>query len=203
MRVAGWTTLTTVGLAGGLVAGLLIGMPLGEIVNAMIVTAAVTCTVGGVLGGAQAVGLRRTLRKPLWWIAATIAGIGLGLALGVVLVEQVGILATGTRPNIARLGTTTRALSFVAVGLVAGTILGVAQWVVLRAQSAGVRHWVPASGLGLAVAFTASSLLVDLSGMRFASAAGFATFVLASGIAFGLLTSWPLASRPAGSRPSS
>jgi hypothetical protein len=28
--------------------------------------------------------------------------------------------------------------------------------------------------------------------MRFASAAGFATFVLASGIAFGLLTSWPL-----------
>lgn len=80
--------MTTVGLAGGLVAGLLIGMPLGEIVNAMIVTAAVTCTVGGVLGGMQAVGLRRTLRKPLWWIVATIAGIGLGLALGVVIVEQ-------------------------------------------------------------------------------------------------------------------
>lgn len=78
------------------------------------------------------------------------------------------------------------------VGLVAGTILGIAQWLVLRAQSAGVRHWVPVSGLGLAAAFAASSLLVDLAGMRFASVAGFATFVLASGIGFGLLTSWPL-----------
>lgn len=153
MRVAKWTTLTTVGLAGGLIAGLLIGMPLGEIVNAMIVTAAVTCTVGGVLGGVQAIGLRRTLRKPLWWIVATIAGIGLGLALGVVIVEQVGILATGSRPNIARIGAAMRALSFVTVGLVAGTILGVAQWLVLRAQAAGVRYWVPASGLGLAMAF--------------------------------------------------
>jgi len=192
MRVAGWTTLTTVGLAGGLVAGLLVGMPLGEIVNAMIVTAAVTCTVGGVLGGAQAIGLRRTLRKPLWWIVATIAGIGVGLALGVVLVEQAGILATGNRPNIARAGAAMRALSLVTVGLVAGTILGVAQWLVLRAQSAGVRHWVVASAVGLAVAFTASSLLVDLSGLRFASAPGFVTFILLSGMAFGLLTSWPL-----------
>jgi hypothetical protein len=203
MRAAVWTALTTLGLAGGIVAGLLLDNPLGEIVNAMIVTAAVTCTVGGVLGGAQSVGLRGMLRKPLWWIVATIAGIGIGLALGVVIVEQVGIAATGVRPNLARISSAMRALSFVTVGLVAGTVLGLAQWVVLRAQSAGIRHWIPASGLGLAVALTASSLLVDASGLRFASAAGGATFVLASGLVFGLLTSWPLASRPAGSRLSS
>jgi hypothetical protein len=192
MRIIQWTALTALGLAGGLIAGLLIGMPLGGLVNAMITTALVTCTVGGVLGSAQAIGLRRTLRKPLWWIAATIAGLGLGLTAGVVLVEQVGILATGVRPNIARLGAAMRAASFITVGLVAGTILGLAQWVVLRAQASGVRHWIVASGAGLALAFAASSLLVDLSGLRIASAAGAATFVLLAGAGYGAATSWPL-----------
>ena len=201
MRRTEWTILTTVGLAGGLIAGLLIGMPLGEIVNAMIVTGAVTCMVGGVLGGAQASGLRRLLRRPLWWIVATTIGIGAGLAAGVVLVEQIGILATGVRPNIARLGTVARAANLVALGLVAGTILGVAQSVVLRAQRAPVRHWIIASGLALAAAFAGSSLLVDLAGLRFGSAPGVITFVLASGAGFGLLTGWPL--RKATIRPAS
>jgi hypothetical protein len=194
---ATWISLTTIGLAGGLVAGLLIGMPLGQIVNAMVVTAAVTCVVGGVLGSFQAVGLRRTLRKPLWWVVATIVGVGVGLATGVVLVEQTGILITGKRPSLARLDAGMRALSFVAVGFVAGTLLGVAQWLVLRAQARQVKHWVLASGFALAFAFSSSSLLVDLSGLRIASAAGAITFLLASGAAFGALTSWPLyAQRP-------
>src|SRR5262249_44535831 len=97
-----WTVLTTAGLAGGLIAGLLVGMPLGRLVNAMIVTASVTCVVGGVLGSFQAAGLRRLLTKPLWWIAATIVGLGIGLALGVATVEQAGILLTGNRDRIAQ-----------------------------------------------------------------------------------------------------
>ena len=187
-----WISLTTAGLAGGLIAGLLVGAPLGQIANAMIVTAAVTCLVGGVLGGFQAVGLRQLLRKPFWWIVATIIGVGAGLAAGVVLVEQIGILTTGVRPNLARLDTLMRAASFVTVGFVTGTVLGIAQWLVLRKQTLRVRHWVPASGVALAIAFSASSLLVDLSGLRIASATGVITFVLASGAAFGALTSWPL-----------
>lgn len=189
MRRAEWTLLTAAGLAGGLIAGLLIGMPLGQIVNAMIVTAAVTCLVGGVLGGAQAIGLRRILRRPLWWIAATTVGIGAGLAAGVVLVEQVGIALTGVRPNVARLALGPRTLSMIALGLVAGTIVGAAQWIVLRAQRAAVRHWIPASGLALAAAFAAGSLLLGAAGLRLGSPAGVITFVLASGIGFGLLTS--------------
>lgn len=187
-----WTSLTTVGLGGGLVTGLLMGMPLGQIVNAMVVTAAVTCLVGGVLGSLQAVGLRRMLSRPLWWVLATIIGIGVGLAAGVVLVEQVGILTTGNRLNIARLSPVARAASFVTVGLVAGTILGFAQWLVFQFQMPQVRHWVSASGIALAVAFSSSSLLVDLSGVRIASVAGVGLFVLASGVVFGVLTSWPL-----------
>ena len=189
---AKWTFFTTMGLAGGLLGGLLLGMPLGDIVNAMVVTGVVTCFVGGVLGSAQAIGLRRMLPSPLWWILATTVGIGVGLAAGVVLVEQVGILSTGSRPNIARMTPGLRAASFVAVGLVAGTILGFAQWLVLRIQAPRVRGWVPASGAALALALSAASLLVDLSGLGIASAAGFITFVLASGVGFGALTSWPL-----------
>lgn len=189
---AQWTLLTTLGLAGGLVAGVLLGMPLGQIANAMVVTAAVTCLVGGVLGSSQAVGLRRRLRNPFWWILATIIGVGFGLAAGVVVVEQVGILTTGSRPNIAQLNTVMRASSFVAVGFIAGTFLGIAQWLVLRIQMPQVKYWVLASGLALAVAFSASSLLVDLAGFRIASASGGVMFVLLSGVTFGIMTSWPL-----------
>src|SRR5215813_13113097 len=74
---ANWTFLTTFGLAGGLIAGLLVGMPLGKLVNAMVTTAVVTCFVGGVLGSFQAFGLRPVLRRPMWWVLGTVAGLGL------------------------------------------------------------------------------------------------------------------------------
>jgi hypothetical protein len=187
-----WTTLTTVGLAAGLVAGLLVGKPLGEIANAMVVTAAVTCCVGGVLGTAQAFGLRSRLRAPFWWILATMAGVGIGLAVGVVMVEQVGIVLTGSRPNIARLSSVARAFSLFVVGLTSGAFLGAAQMLVLRSQASGVKHWLPVTAAALATAFSASSLIVDLFQLRFASLPGVITFVLLAGIVFGAVTSWPL-----------
>jgi hypothetical protein len=182
-----WTSLTTAGLAGGLVLGILVGMPLGRLLGAMIVTAVVTGLVGAVLGTMQSLYLRRLHVKAMWWIAATVLGTGVGLALGVVIIEQTGILLTGQRPNVARLSPSMRALSFVVLGLVAGAILGFAQWVVLRAK-----HWVLNSAIALAIAFAASSLLVDASLGGIASAAGAIVFVLASGVLFGALTSWPL-----------
>jgi hypothetical protein len=187
-----WIALTTVGLAGGLIAGLMLGMPVGQIANAMITTAFVTCLAGAILGGSQAFGLRRLMAKPMWWTLATTIGIGLGLAAGVVLVEQVGILMTGNRPNVAQLSTVARATSFIALGFLAGTILGAAQWLVLRSQIPEVKWWILSSGVALAVAFSASSLLLDLIGLRFASATGAIAFVLMSGAAFGAITSWPL-----------
>lgn len=186
-----WTLLTACGLAAGLVAGLLIGIPVSAIANAMIVTATATACVGAVLGLFQALGLRRILKHPGWWVLASVVGIGVGLAAGVVLVEQIGILLTGTRPNIGRLSPAMRALSLVAVGLVAGTILGAAQALVLRRQSPRVRFWTLATALALPLAFAASSLLVDGIGLGIASAAGLILFVLVSGLAFGALTTWP------------
>ena len=186
-----WTVLTTVGLGGGLVAGLIVGMPIGELVNAMIATAAVTCLVGGVLGCAQAFGLRTMLQRPFWWILGTIVGLGLGLALGVVIVEQLGILITGIRPNVARLDPISRAVSFIALGAVAGCLLGVAQWLVLRSQAPRIRGWVVTSTTGLALSFCASSVLLDLARVPIGSAFGAIAFVVTSSLLFGAITSQP------------
>ena len=192
-----WTLLTAAGLAAGLTAGVLAGIPLGRILNAMIVTGVVTCVVGAVLGAFQAAGLRGLIARPLWWVAATMMGVGIGLVLGVVAVEEAGKFITGVPPRVAHLGTAMRALSFVTVGLIAGSVLGVAQWVVLRAQRPDVRHWVLVCGAALAAAFCAASLLIDVAGIQFASAVGRISFVVLSGILFGGLTSWPLRSAAA------
>jgi hypothetical protein len=183
-----WTWLTTLGLAGGLIGGLLIGKPLGELVNAMVTTAAVTCFVGGVLGSFQAFGLRPVLRRPLWWVLGTVAGLGIGLAAGVVVVvEQLGTLLAGARPNPF-----TRAISLVILGSVAGTVLGVAQWLVLRSQAPRIRHWVATTAIGLAISFCAGSLLLTAVGLRISSGLGVGAFVVVSGLMFGAITSRPL-----------
>jgi hypothetical protein len=136
------------------------------------------------------------LARPIWWIAATTDGIGIGLALGVVTVEQTGILITGQRPNIVHLGVPMRALSFFVVGLLTGATVGLAQWLVLR-----VRKWILTSALGLALAFSTGSLLVDAVLGGIASPAGLITFVVMSGIVFGAVTSWPLLKQRAADIP--
>jgi hypothetical protein len=187
-----WTILTAAGLGLGLLGGLLVGVPLGRIVNAMIVTGAATGTVGAVLGGMQSIALRPLRVKALWWIVATMAGLGVGLAAGVITVEQAGILITGKRPNVVRLDVPARALSFVVLGLVAGLLLGAAQSFALRKRAPQVEHWIMTTGIGLAVAFASASLLLGLARLNIASASGFTVFVLISGCAFGAITSWPL-----------
>jgi hypothetical protein len=187
-----WTILTAAGLGLGLLGGLLVGIPLGPLVNAMIVTGAVTGTVGAVLGGMQAIALRPLRVKAVWWILATMAGLGVGLAAGVVTVEQAGILITGKRPNVARLDVGTQALSFVVVGLVAGMLLGAVQSLAFRKRVPHIENWILTTGVGLAVAFASASLLLGLARLSIASVLGFTIFVLISGCAFGAITSRPL-----------
>src|SRR5437870_10390661 len=121
LNMAKWTLLTTIGLAGGIVIALLVGKPLDQLVGAMIVTAILTCLVGAVLGGMQAVYMRQLLARPIWWVVATVAGVGVGLAVGAVIVEQVGTLISGHRPRIVQLNPALRALSFAVLGLISGT----------------------------------------------------------------------------------
>jgi hypothetical protein len=192
LNMTQWNLLTTIGLAGGIVAALLVGKPLDQLVGAMIVTAILTCLVGAFLGGMQAVYLRQLLARPIWWVVATVAGMGIGLAVGAVLVEQVGTLISGHRPHIVQLTPALRALSFAALGLVSGTILGFSQWLVLRHQRPTIQRWIPTTAVALALAFPASSLIVDAFAGGIASPVGLITFVLASGLGFGAITSGPL-----------
>jgi hypothetical protein len=195
-EAAQWTLLTTAGLGGGILTALLVGKPIGKIVGAMLVTAILTALVGAVLGGMQAVWLRRLVARPVRWIAATTGGVGIGLALGVVAIEQTGIFITGERPHVLQLSSPMRALSFLALGVITGLALGIAQWLVLH-----VRHWVITSAAGLAVAFTAASLLVDASLGGIASPAGLIAFVVISGALFGAATSLPLLKKRAADEP--
>ena len=183
-NAARWTLFTTLGLTGGFVAGTLAGIPLGQAMNAFVAIALMVIVVGAVLGGFQAAGLRRLVARPSLWIVATSAGIAVGLAAGVILVQQTSILMTGAPLRIAELGTLSRATSLVAVGLVAGTILGVAQWLVLR-----VRHWIVVSGAALGIAFLGATLLIDAAGIEYASVLGRLSFLVLAGVLFGALTS--------------
>ena len=118
-----WMLLTTVGLGGGIAAALALGGPVQRAVGMMLVTPILTCLVGAVLGTAQAV-QRRGVR---WqWIVATTVGTGIGLAAGVVAVEQGGRFLTGQALRVAGLTPLLRAGSFLAVGAVAGLVLGLA-----------------------------------------------------------------------------
>src|SRR4030095_4165892 len=95
-----WTLASAAGLAVGLVAALALGAPIETVVGAMLVTPIMTGIVGAVFGTSQWVLLRRRLENARWWIPASAVGLGLGLAGGVVLVEQVGRALTGGHVNV-------------------------------------------------------------------------------------------------------
>src|SRR5947208_9022300 len=98
-----WTLLSAAGLAGGLIAALGLGAPIQAVVGMMLVTPILTGMVGAALGTSQWVLLRRRLASARWWIPASAAGLGVGLALGVVLVEQTGRAITGGQVHVATL----------------------------------------------------------------------------------------------------
>jgi len=183
-----WTLMSAAGLAVGLVAALLLGAPIGAVVGAMLVTPILTGIVGAVLGTSQWLLLRRRLANARWWIPASAAGLGLGLAAGVVLVEQTGRALTGGQVNVRMFSVPVRAGSMAVVGLVSGLALGAAQWWVLRRHSGMASRWFWASALAFPVSFFVSSLLADLVFGGLTAPPGFIAFVLAAGLLAGAMT---------------
>ena len=115
-----------------MVAGLILGGPIAVVVGMMLVTPTVTCLVGGVLGLSQLHHMRSLVARPYQWVVASCVGLGAGLALGVVVVEQGGRILTGHAMNVARVGVLGRVLSFAVVGTISGLLLGMTQSLVLR-----------------------------------------------------------------------
>jgi hypothetical protein len=187
-----WTLLSALGLSLGIVAALVLGAPIEAVVGMMLVTPVLTAIVGTVLGTSQWVLLRRRIANARWWIPASAAGLGIGLAAGVVLVEQVGRALTGGQVSIGSLDSATRALSMAVVGVVSGVCLGAAQKLVLRSGPGIGRGWLGMTALGLGAALVAGSLAADLIFGGLTGPGGFIAFVLVAGLVAGAITSKPL-----------
>ena len=187
-----WTLLSALGLSLGIVAALVLGDPIGAIVGMILVTPVLTGLIGAVLGTSQWVVLRRRIANARWWIPASAIGLGIGLAAGVVLVEQIGRVVTGGQVNVRSMDVSMRALSMAVVGLVSGVCLGAAQKLVLRSRSDIGRLWLGMSTLGLGAALVAGSLAADFLFGGLASPVGFIGFVLVAGLVAGAITSRPL-----------
>ncbi len=183
-----WTLSSAAGLAVGLAAALALGAPIETVVGAMLVTPILTGLVGAAFGTSQWVLLRRRLENARWWIPASAVGLGIGLAGGVVLVEQVGRALTGGQVNVGTLSVPARAASLAVVGLVSGLSLGAAQWLILRRHPSIARTWFWASALAFTVSLFAASLLADLVFGGLTAPPGFISFVLAAGLLAGAMT---------------
>ena len=141
----------------------------------------VTTPVEGVLGGvatgaviglAQWLVLRRRLALTPWWIAATAAGMGVGLALG-----------------IALLGADTAGITLPLRGLVTGAGIGIAQFTLLRGSTARALVWPLVVACGWAIGWLVTRAAgVDLAPQwSVFGAAGALTFQLLTGLALAWL----------------
>lgn len=187
-----WTAMTTLGLASGVTLALALQDPIEALVGMILVTPALTLLAGAILGAAQWVELRHRLHSAGRWLLSTALGLGIGLAVGAVVIEVVGQLLLGHPVRVLQLESADRALSFLILGLISGACLGLTQQLVLRKASYLPRNWSLLTAAGLGLGFPAGSLLADLLLKDFASMAGLLTLVLVAGAVLGAFTARPL-----------
>ena len=93
--VLSWTVLCGLGLAGGLAVGLGLAAPVEAVVGMMLVTPVTLGLAGAMVGGAQWLALGRSPRFGASWVATSGLGLGVGMTIGIVLVETLGQALTG------------------------------------------------------------------------------------------------------------
>ena len=183
-----WVALTALAFALGLPLGLASGGALQVVVGMMLVTPLIAGLAGASVGTGQWLALPRRRAAAHWWIPASAVGLGLGLTLGIVAVEQVGTILAGQRVNIATISPLGRVTSLLAVGALSGLLLGAAEAWVLRRAGGGQRGWVVRVTGGLAITFAAAATLAEVFLGGVTTPAGFVTFVIATGTGLGLVT---------------
>jgi hypothetical protein len=191
-NVIRWASLTMLGLAAGIITAFWLDRPIEAVVGMMLVTPILTLLAGAILGSSQWIQLRSLLSHTRLWILATCVGLGIGLALGVVTVEQVGRLLTGHRPHLIQLSAFARAISFAVLGTITGLSVGTAQWIIVLRRHLQAREWIATSTISLGIAFATSSLIVDIIVGGIASPLGSISFLLFAGLIFGVGTARPL-----------
>lgn len=188
MTMVKWTVATVLGLSVGIGAAFVLGGPIESVVGMMLVTPMVTALAGSALGSSQWLVLRRVTSRGGWWIACTAVGLGVGLTLGIVLVEKISAAVTGEAVQIVSSSSTVRVVSFAAVGLCAGLGLGVTQWLYLRGRSRHAGRWLAFSSIGFMTGFALAAALAELLAGGVTTAAGLVVFLLLATTIVGVVT---------------
>ncbi len=183
-----WILLSGVGFAAGLGGGLALGAPIEALVGMMLVTPIVLGIAGCVFGTSQWLAIKGSRRVGVWWVVATTVGMGLGLTIGIVLVETVGRALVGGPVRLFSIGPIGRVLGLAVIGIVAGAAVGTLQRWVLRHFGAGVRGWIPVSIVALGLGLPGGALTADLVAGGLGSPWGFGLFLAAAGLVAGLVT---------------
>ena len=195
-----WTVLCGLGLAGGLAVGLGLAAPVEAVVGMVLVTPVTLALAGSMFGGAQWLALGRSPRFSASWVGTSGLGFGVGMTVGIVLVETLGQALTGEPVRLATLGMLGRVGGLTFVGAFAGLGLGAAQWLALRAAAPVARWWVVWCVVGFGAGLPAGSLAAELVG-GLQSPVGFATFLGVAGLTLGVFTARSGAAIAAGLAP--
>ncbi|MDE2943074.1 MAG: hypothetical protein OXT63_02565 [Gemmatimonadota bacterium] len=195
-----WTVLCGLGLAGGLAVGLGLAAPVEAVVGMVLVTPVTLAVAGSMFGGAQWLALGRSPRFGASWVGTSGLGLGVGMTLGIVLVETLGQALTGEPARLAALDMLGRIGGLTFVGAFAGLGLGAAQWLALRAAAPVPRWWVVWCVVGFGAGLPAGSLVAEFVG-GLQSPVGFATFLGVAGLTLGVFTARGGAAIAAGLAP--
>lgn len=139
-----WIALVTIGFVSAMLVGLQVfwglgealQQPLGETAAVALGAAAFGAIFGLCIGGAQAIALRKRLPHPLRWLAASVVGSALPLAILVTIFGDGQVQV----PN--------EIIALVGGGLL-GLGMGVAQWLAVRSQGQKMAWWVLVSMVGM------------------------------------------------------
>jgi hypothetical protein len=185
-----WIALTALGLSAGFGIALALQDPIEALVGMILLTPVLTLLAGSILGAVQWIELRRRIASSGRWLLSTALGLGIGLLVGVVGIEVVGQTLVGHPLRLLQLDPAPRAFTFLILGVISGTCLGLAQRVLLRRHLPASWPWLSACGLGLG--FPAGSLLADTLMSGITSPAGLLALVVVSGAMLGGFTARPL-----------
>lgn len=211
-----WTLANTIGEALGLGATLLAGVLLfarlepriGPVLSAILGILVGACVEGGIVGTAQWLVLRGPLAGLSWsvWAAATAIGAGIAWALGLLPTTIISLTTTSTAENSSASPPNPSDLVVyslaAALGLVAGAILALAQWWVLRRFVPRASWWILVSAsawaLGMVLVFIGTSYIPE-SGVTASVIPMLIAFVVLAGATVGaiegLMLIWLLRAR--------
>lgn len=175
----GWIVANAIGYAVGFAlwqaAFPVIRPALGALLGGTLLVAGFGATVGLCAGLAQAAILRRGLALAGAWLLASVVGAAVGFAVGA---EITALMNAALEPQVGI--PLTDAALVLTFGAVIGVGMGLAQWLILRAQGIPGRRWILASAVGLLIGYPlaigALELLPELDqpwvGLVFGACAG-------------------------------